>query len=603
MRRSPPPAAGAWRRRRLAVRAPAEASTDRVCSSGTGRAIDEGVTTCLLLLSRRAALVAPLRTAGTAAGLHVVVRPDPTGAQGIPDVSGIVVDVDALASHRAAAERWCDALRAGPGRADVPIVFVGDGSVVGSTADALAVGGDAFFALPVDAGRIVAKILAYGTGALPPLPPLPIPPVTTSRTPAVAPAATPDELLAALEGAGALPASDEPDVRDDDNDDDVEESGGAAAVPASNELDPRWHAAHGACRPGEPAALLWDACARGLTGSLELLDDEGTRRGILLVAGQPVAVRSTAPAEQPDALVQRLGLVPTARLEALRARGALPRRAGALVTLLVDRGALMPEERADVVHAVLVEQLTAWVGGTGGAWQRRDGADDNDDAIDVVLPRDGRDGVAGIVVEALRRRFPEVRLAAVVGGLASILRPAGRALPAAIAAVLHADERRAIAGCDGGCGLDELLWRLGVPLPTLLRGALVGLVFGHLARDGGPAITDPRIIAAALDERRARARLLHRERIEERLTLARGDDYFRLLSLSEDATAHEIVGAAARMRARFDPARAAERGVPELRTALVEIVDVVAEAEAALLDDEVRAAHARRPARGTPDLP
>ena len=47
----------------------------------------------------------------------------------------------------------------------------------------------------------------------------------------------------------------------------------------------------------------------------------------------------------------------------------------------------------------------------------------------------------------------------------------------------------------------------------------------------------------------------------------------------------------------------AERGVPELRTALVEIVDVVGEAEAALLDDEVRAAHARRAASGTPGRP
>jgi hypothetical protein len=562
------------------------------------------VTTCLLLLSRRAALVAPLRTAGTAAGLHVVVRHEPAAAQGIPDVSGIVVDVDALAGHRAAAEVWCDALRAGPGRADVPIVFVGDGSVVGSVADALAVGGDAFFALPVDAGRIVAKVLAYGAGALPPppprepLPPLPIPPVTPSRTPAVAPAATPDELLAALEGAGALPATDETDVHDD-----ADDRASPAGFPATDDGDPRWTAGHGACRPGEPAALLWDACARRLTGSLELLDDEGTRRGVVLTAGQPVAVRSTAPAEQPDAIVQRLGLVPTARLAALRARGPLPRRAGPLVTLLVDSGALMPEERADAVSAVLIEQLTAWVGGAGGAWQRRDGTDDDDNAIDVDLPRDGRNGVAGVLVEALRRRFPEVRLATVIGGLASVLRPAGRALPAAIDAVLDADERRAIAGCDGGCGLDQLVLRLGVPLPAVLRGALVGLVFGHLVRDGGPATTDPRTITATLDERRSRARLLHRERIEERLTLARGDDYFRLLSLPEDATAHEIVEAAARMRARFDPARAAERGVPELRTALVEIVDVVGEAEAALLDDEVRAAHARRAASGTPGRP
>jgi CheY-like chemotaxis protein len=558
------------------------------------------VPSSVLLVSRRPEVLRPLRAACVAAGLEAVTVDDPLVAPRVlatvssDRIAGVILDLATTADHELVAP-LCEELRALPGMHEPPILLLGAGGDITSIADAVAVGGDGYFALPVDAARIVAKLLTYTGGSLPPLPPLPVPAHASddrphrgpaAMAPMVADAATPDELLAALDGVTALPATAEPvdDDRDfggerrNDSPPRVDAGDRAADVERAGRL---LGAGQGPCGPGTPAGLLWAACTARTTGMLEVLEEDGARRGISLVDGVPTRVRSTVAAEQPEALLLRLGVVTRARLASLRARGPLPQRLGPLCALLVDVDALLPEERAGAIRAVLAAQLTAFVGSRGGAWQLRDGADD---AVDPSVERVDADGLPALVVEGLRRRFDEDRLFDALGGPGSVLAPTGAGLPLVVEEALTPDERRGLTGFNGARSLDEVVRRIGLPPSLVWRAGLVGLAFDVVRlTHRAPAPTT----AARLD-RRTHARTLERERVSARLELARAGDPFGLLSLSADATPHEIAVAAAALRARHDPGTALRRGLGELRPALLELVEAINEAEAELLDDEVR---------------
>ncbi|MBM4280119.1 MAG: hypothetical protein FJ137_04985 [Deltaproteobacteria bacterium] len=541
----------------------------------------------VLLVSCRPSLLAPLVDACAAGGLDVDVADDAAaaaaaargrGSRDDPFV-GVVVDVDAVADL---AEPLCEELRLIPGFGDAPIVFVGPAaSPLSSTAAVVAVGGDAFFALPVEAWRVVGKVLAYGgappaalsavSSVLPEEDPAP-----ARSTPSFAHAATPDELLAAL---------------------------GDAAVVAPTDDDELLAAGAGTLTPGLAPALLWAAHAGARAGTLELLDDAGVRRAAVFVDGAPLTLRSTAPAEQAEAVLLRLGWSTSARLASARAARALPSSstttAEALSAALVQAGALLPEERAPVTAAILAEQLAAFVAVDTGAWQLRSA--DGDDAGAGRGATDGHadDGdaraLASRLAEAVRRRFDEPRLLAAAGGGDSVWTPrvsvglGDEPLPAWRAA-LRDDEGRALRCCDGTRTLEAVVDVAGVPPAVAATAVLLGWIFGALQPEHrGPAPGEE-----ARRDRLAQARTLERERVLDRLRRAREGDWFHLLSLTADASAHEVAASARALRARFDPARAVARGVGDLRGALREIVAALDEAEAVLLDDELRAAHRRR---------
>jgi hypothetical protein len=118
----------------------------------------------VLLLSGRPAFLDPLSQAFSAAGLTVHVARDQdaavsafVGRDGIP--SGVIVD---LLTIDDGAANVCAVLREAPAAASVPVLFIGTGAEsIRSTTDALIAGGDGFFQVPVEAGRVVAKIAAY----------------------------------------------------------------------------------------------------------------------------------------------------------------------------------------------------------------------------------------------------------------------------------------------------------------------------------------------------------------------------------------------------------------------------------------------------------
>jgi hypothetical protein len=534
------------------------------------------VPAAVIVVSRRATFVEPLRAACIAAGLDVDVGRAAGEAAAIARVHagadevviGVVVDVDDVGLHVAP---LCDELRLIAGLGGAPIVLLGAaGGPLSSMHAALDVGADAFFALPVETALVVAKLLAYRAMPLAgPLPTTIVPradvdvddaPRAPGFGPAFATAATPDELLAALESTDVV-------GRDDDVDD--------------SDLD----AVSGPCAPGGVAALLWAMHVRRRSGTLEFLDAGGVRRACTFVDGAPIRVRSTAAAERADTVLVRLGWATASRVAAALGAGDGPLSLRALCTSLVDAGGLLPEERRDAVRDVLREQLGALVVLQDAAWQFRDVDDGDDDEQEEGVA--AGDHVAALIIDVIRRRFDRARLYAAVGGPQSVLAPVDERddddddddLDLVWRRALHPDEARALASFNGDRTVDDVVVDAGVVRDVALRAALLGRTFGVLR-------TVHRAQVPAVDSEeagRARATATLRERVFDRLARARGGDPRHLLSVTTDATAVEIVAAATTLRARFDPARAEASGLGDLRDTLVEIVAAVDAAEANLL--------------------
>jgi hypothetical protein len=547
----------------------------------------------VLLVSRRPTLLAPLADACAAAHLDVDVGDDAAHAVAVVAARdgasggfvGVVVELGAVGDD---VERLCSGVRALPGLGDVPIALIGPpGGPLATTNAAVAVGADAFFALPIEARRVVAKLLAYGGVAADGLAAIDaVLPLAEDepvrRGPVFAHAATPDELLAALDDTTVVPA---------------EETG--EALPASGRVG-------GA---GDVAALLWSASAARRSGTWTLLDDAGVRRTVALVAGRPTTIRSTAVEEQAAALLVRLGWCSPARIAAVEAGVGLPDTPVALCTALAQQGALLGHEQKPVARAVFSEQLAALVSVDSGAWQLRgvepgedpDGAGSNepfedadDCSVDGAVDDDG--AFATLLAEAVRRRFDLHRLHAAVGGDGSILAPTRPPAPDEAEetppwhGALLPDEHRVLASFDGERDIEAVAAAVGVHPRRVLQVAALGRVFGAVQVLRRAPAPGPDAIALQL----AVARGLERERILDRLRRAREGDWFSLLSLAPDATTHAVRAAAAALRARFHPALAVERGVGDLRAALREINGAIDEAESILVDDEMRTAHRRR---------
>ena len=127
----------------------------------------------VLLLSRRGGFREPLHQAFELAGIVVVFAVDSETATPVfgelsrPVPASVVID---LLSVSDAAE-ICSMVRECKEAESIPILFIGSGQEsIRSTTDALVAGGDGFFQLPVDAARIVGKVLAYLGLPLPLLP-------------------------------------------------------------------------------------------------------------------------------------------------------------------------------------------------------------------------------------------------------------------------------------------------------------------------------------------------------------------------------------------------------------------------------------------------
>jgi hypothetical protein len=126
------------------------------------------MTARMLVVTTRTAFAEPLSVALRASDLDYVgaraldaaiafVRNEELPGALVVDLTSVVTD-DVAGSLAV----LCDALRAREGGDGVPIIFCGSGQeAVRSTTDALMFGGDGYFQLPLEVGKVVAKIATY----------------------------------------------------------------------------------------------------------------------------------------------------------------------------------------------------------------------------------------------------------------------------------------------------------------------------------------------------------------------------------------------------------------------------------------------------------
>lgn len=332
---------------------------------------------------------------------------------------------------------------------------------------------------------------------------------------------------------------------------------------------------------GELPQLLLSAHALGVTGAIVLTHDDGRSRTLYLEQGEPVFVASTLTTDRADELLLRGGFITAARHAELRARA--PSSARRLCAQLVEDGALKLDELFPAVRGVLTEQLLAlceWASGSFAYGSERAFAADR---VRLAHP------FAAVVAEGVRRKFDEARLWAVLGGPQTLLGPPSTSAAALALPPLSPEEALALSRFDGTRALDDVILESGLAAHAVLRAALIGVSVGHvlvLAR-GMPQGPSEAIA------RRERTVAIDRERVLDKLQLARHGDYFSFLGVDVDATAFEVHRAAQRLRERFDPARYGDAVFADLSMAVKEIVDVAGDAEAVLADDGLRDAYKR----------
>jgi hypothetical protein len=309
-----------------------------------------------------------------------------------------------------------------------------------------------------------------------------------------------------------------------------EGAGRAAGVPAPAETGDLAHQ--------DIAMLLARIFVERLTGWLTLRR-EGVEKAVVFERGAPILAGSNLPADRMgDMLVRQGRLSPeqqTRSVEILRATG---RRLG---VVLVESGFIKAGELGPLVRRhfeEIIYSLFAWESGEWVLSPDRPEKEEN-----VLL----NGHPAALIVEGIRRKFSVARLRARVGGGQVILRVTKEGGLSSLLAemALTDDERRLVGLFDGVRALDDVAARAGADEATLLAVTWALLLLRRLGPVADVASTAGGAGASAGDaggtgEGVARDREIDRARILARYALVREGDYFQVLGVSRQASAHEI---------------------------------------------------------------
>ena len=306
-----------------------------------------------------------------------------------------------------------------------------------------------------------------------------------------------------------------------------EGAGRAAGVPAPAQA--------GDLAQQDVAMLLARIFVERLTGWLTVRR-EGVEKAVVFERGAPILAGSNLPADRMgDMLVRQGRLSPeqqTRSVEILRATG---RRLG---VVLVESGFIKAGELGPLVRRhfeEIIYSLFAWESGEWVLSPDRPEKEEN-----VLL----NGHPAALIVEGIRRKFSVARLRARVGGGQVILRVTNEAGLSSLLAemALTDDERRLVGLFDGVRVLDEVAARAGADEGTLLAVTWALLLLRRLGpvSDAAPTAGATGRDAAGAGEGAARDREIDRARILARYALVREGDYFQVLGVSRQASAHEI---------------------------------------------------------------
>jgi len=337
--------------------------------------------------------------------------------------------------------------------------------------------------------------------------------------------------------------------------------------------------ADGMCAEGEIPALLWSCHFLGVTGRVTFVHPDGRKRILFLEHGEPVGFSSDLGRDRPEEMLLRAGLITSRRYAELRAGPTMSARR--LCAQLVQDGGIKTEEHFTAVRGVLTEQVLSLLEWDKARYAYDESRAHPEDRVRLVNRFDA------LLADGLRRKYDDARLWRVLGGPASIIGPERRALRLP---PLGPGEIAAAKLLDGLRSLEDLLLEVPAPAEVILRTAFI------LLSCGGARMLARGLPVEPLDRRVAEERkvAIDMERVKDRLALARDGDYFAFMGLGPEATTTEVARAAKSLRERFDPRRYADPAFNEVRTALVEIQDVISEAEVVLGDPGLRAAYHQR---------
>ena len=221
-----------------------------------------------------------------------------------------------------------------------------------------------------------------------------------------------------------------------------------------------------------------------------------------------------------------------------------------------------------------------------------------------------------LFAEGVRRKYSFERLVELVGPPETVLTPTTLIARALDDGAFSAAERSRAELIDGERSLAELSFGAGgAPLGEASLYALAwALVAIGAARLGDSVGTQPGVGVRAVPtlvtspygdaaERRTRPRphertrdrdadrAIDKERVIAKRAQVQDGDYFAILGLGRDASAHEVSRAFERLKREFAPERFVDPLRQELSDALAEIGEVLDEAHRVLADDAVRASY------------
>lgn len=313
-------------------------------------------------------------------------------------------------------------------------------------------------------------------------------------------------------------------------------------------------------------ALLAELRRERFTGCLQVDGSEAPERRLWWSEGQVIGGASTATGESVLGRLMARGLLSAAHLELVARWGSGdPRRD---VERLAQSGLIKPQEMREALREP-VRRIVERIAEAGRvAWTLHPGAAPAT-AVELGVP------LAAMIAGGVQRGTTLAELRAAVS---DARRPRlAFAGPEALAAELRWPAVAAVTErFDGQTSVGELIAE-AVADEAVIRGAVHVLeLLGHLA----PELDDP---AASLT-------LLDRQRVRERLRLARESDYFALLGLPREASRAEVLRAHADLTSTFCEGLEPDSRV-ELAEEIEELLAALDEARDVLADDALHSAY------------
>jgi hypothetical protein len=251
--------------------------------------------------------------------------------------------------------------------------------------------------------------------------------------------------------------------------------------------------------------------------------------------------------------------------------------------VLVDMGLIKPRELFPLVRRQVMEIIYSLCSWDQGSYELVSGEPLPEEKIKLDAHP------AALLMEGIRRKYGLERLLELVGPAETRLTTHGPGMERLARAGLLETERQVVELMDGERTLQQIIdiapiGALGVyqvAYGTIVLGAAIARGVGDMMVYGSETV------AAA----QRRELSIDRQRIEAKHAQVREADYFALLGLRADATAHEVRRAYERTRDDFAPGAFAAEVASELGAQLAEIGEVIDEAMRVLGDDELREAY------------